>query len=118
MVLFPLPRIPAQGAVLENKKGDSRNGYPLEMGTKKAKEPLYQSEALLPVIFSIIVLAIYPRRQDLPYIKPSNYRLVFILYPVKRFIGSPHPAGTTACGLAHKTACRGILKTRQSLTRE
>jgi hypothetical protein len=29
--------MPAQGAVLENKKGDSRNGYPLEMGTKKGK---------------------------------------------------------------------------------
>jgi hypothetical protein len=68
---------------------------------KKAKEPLYQSEALLPVIFFfIIVVAIYSRRQGLPYIKPSNYRLVFTLYPVKRFVGSPQPAGTTACGLA------------------
>jgi hypothetical protein len=47
------------------------------MCIKKAKAPLYQSEALLPVIFSIIVLAIYPKKEGLPYIKPSNYRLVF-----------------------------------------
>jgi hypothetical protein len=30
----------AQRAVLENKKGDSRNGYPLKWAQKKAKEPL------------------------------------------------------------------------------
>jgi hypothetical protein len=59
---------------------------PCEMGTKKGKGTPYQSEALLPVIFStIIVLAIYPRRQNLPYIKPSNYCLVFILYPAEPF---------------------------------
>jgi hypothetical protein len=34
-----------QGVVLENKKG----------GTKKAKEPLHQSEALLPLIFFILL---------------------------------------------------------------
>ena len=57
-----------------------------------------------------------------PYIKPSNYRLVFTLYPVKRFIGSPQPAGTTACGLAHylarepvhKSVFRGIFQNKVS----
>jgi len=36
---FPLPGMPAQGAVLENKKGDSQNGYPLRNGHKQAQYP-------------------------------------------------------------------------------
>ena len=64
------------------------------MGTKKAKEPLHQSEALLPVIFIHHRAGYLLQKQDLPYIKPSNYRLVFTLYPTERFISSPHPAGT------------------------
>jgi len=40
---------------------------PCEMGTKKGKGTPYQSEALLPVIFStIIVLAIYSRGKTYP----------------------------------------------------
>ena len=91
------------------------------MGIKKGKRTPYQTEALLPVIFSnVIVVATYPakarltlnnrgfsssldpprslKKARLPLIKPSKYRLVFTLYPVKRFISSPQPAGTTACG--------------------
>jgi hypothetical protein len=43
---------------LVNKKGDSRAipDYPLEIGTKKAKAPPHQSEALLPVIFYTIIV--------------------------------------------------------------
>jgi hypothetical protein len=36
--------------------------------------------------------------------------LVSTLYPLKRFIGSPQPAGTTACGLAHHLAREPVHK--------
>ena len=83
------------------KKGD-RPGYPqtipLKMGTKTGKGTPTALEVPLPVIFSTFNRGGYlPSGQGLPYIKPSNYRLVFTLYPVKRFFGSPQLAGTIAC---------------------
>jgi len=40
--------MPAQGAVLENKEGDSHFGCPLEIGHKKGKTTPVSSEATLP----------------------------------------------------------------------
>ena len=91
------------------------------MGTKKGKGTPTALEVPLPVIFSTFNRGGYlPSGQGLPYIKPSNYRLVFTLNPVKRFFGSPQLAGTTACGLAlarelvHKSAFRGIFQNKVS----
>jgi hypothetical protein len=41
-----------QGAVLENKKGDSRNGYPLRNGHKKRQKHPY----IIRGIFALILL--------------------------------------------------------------
>jgi len=50
---------------------------PCEMGTKKGEGTPYQSEALLPVIFStIIVLAIYSRGK----VYPISNRAIFALF--------------------------------------
>jgi hypothetical protein len=53
--------------VLGNKKGDSRFWLSPKNGRKKGKRTPYQSEALLPVIFLIIImLAIYPAKVRFP----------------------------------------------------
>jgi hypothetical protein len=54
--------------VLENKKKDSGKPLSPKMETKKGKSTPTLSEALLPVIFSIIVLAIYLVKVRLPLI--------------------------------------------------
>ena len=112
------------------------------MGTKKGKGTPYQTEALLPVIFCVtIVLAIYPVKARLALfnrgfsnsLKPprsletgktyliSNRAIIALFLP-----STPSSVLSVArnslalplVGLARKTACKGILKTRYSFTRE
>jgi hypothetical protein len=67
-VIFPLQDARARGWCWRIKKGIAIALSP-ENGKKKGKGTPYQTEALLPVIFSnVIVVAIYPLKVRLPLI--------------------------------------------------
>jgi hypothetical protein len=83
---------------LETKKGNQIIWLPLghEMSTKKGKSTPISIRGAFACDLLLYHAGYLSHRQELPYIKPSNYRLVFGFYPVKRFVGSPQLAGTTA----------------------
>jgi len=58
------------------------------------------------------------KRQGLPYIKPSNYHLVFVLYPVKCLSIARNPLALLIVWTSPLAAYRGIPKNKVNLARE
>lgn len=87
------------------KKGSRAPRLPLD-GHKKKQEFPYVSEALLPVIVSLVVFIRLPEEARLILSIRVSFALFFTLAlcPFKPLYGSPQSAGTTACELIHKPA--------------